>query len=114
MPHETFTAPKPVTNGTGYTNKIRANVNEFGDGYAQVIRTGINTHEQEVTLTWAWLSAADADAIEAFLLARNGESFSYTLPSENTAKLWRCLEWTTHYVEKGGRSITAKFKRTYS
>lgn len=105
--YNTFTPPKGPFIGTSRKEKIRTKSNDFGDGYAQCIADGLNTHEQELSLEWDYLTATDADTIEAFFVDQNATPFLYTLPGESAAKKWRCVEWSSTYQQLGGRSITA-------
>ena len=114
MPYNTFSPSKGPSIGTSHTNKIRTITNEFGDGYAQEIADGLNTHQQEVSLQWNYLLGTVAASIENFFVAQNGTPFFYTLPGEQAAKTWRCVEWTNSYQELGGRSISATFKRVFA
>lgn len=97
---ETFTpayAPSPQSTSRADTPRVlRA---EFGDGYSQRARDGLNFSRRTVTLQWDALAAADADTIEAFFAERGGtEAFYYTLPLEATAYLWTAGEVRRGYV----------------
>ena len=111
--YNAFNPQKGPSIGSSRSNKIRVKTNDFGDGYSQVIPDGINTHQQEISIKWDYLSESNADAIENFFIDQNGSPFLYTLPGESTVKKWRCIEWLSSYQEKGGRSITATFTRMY-
>lgn len=72
----------------GYQKETRFNVRktQFGDGYEQRVRFGINTTVESYSLTFENRSNTEADAIEAFLDARGGtESFDWTPPTGSTS-----------------------------
>jgi len=88
---------------------------QFGDGYEQRLRFGLNQNPKEWSLTWNNITEANADTIETFLNARadDGESFDWTPPDESTAYKWVCESWqkTIHYV--GRATITATFRQVF-
>lgn len=87
---------------------------KFGDGYEQRQAFGINNVKKMWSLTFSYRENSEADAIEAFLVARNAvESFTWTEPYGSTAELWVCREWT-RTIEKATRStITATFEQVF-
>ena len=65
----------------------------FGDGYEQRVADGINTQPAHWSLEFDGRSKTEADAIEAFLLARAGaESFDWVAP-DGVAGRYLCREW---------------------
>lgn len=81
----------PQTASKQTTPRVRAAT--FGDGYQQRVGDGINVMPAEWTLTFS-RTAADINAIEAFLVARAGaESFDWTPPGEASAIRAVCAEW---------------------
>lgn len=85
----------------------------FGDGYEQRVASGINTRPATWSLTFSRI-AADINAIEAFLIARNGtESFDWTDP-DGTAIKATCAGWTrTPNAGMASGMISATFKQVY-
>lgn len=86
----------------------------FGDGYEQRQAFGINTQMTTWTLTFKMRENSEADAIEAFLIARGAvEAFDWTEPYGSTAERWVCREWT-RTVEKATRStISCTFEKVF-
>lgn len=59
----------------------KVNKVEFGDGYSQRSRDGINHDLEKVTVKWEGLSAAEFQPIWDFFEDRGGdEAFSYAIP----------------------------------
>ena len=83
---------------------------QMGDGYAQVLRFGLNQNPKSWKLKWE-VSDTDADTIEAFLDARaaDGETFDWTAPNESTAYKWRCFKWSRGLTFFNRSSISASF-----
>lgn len=108
----TFPAIAP-TYGAQKTSQPRVRNVQFGDGYSQRLRYGLNTNPKSWSLTWE-VSETDADTIESFLDARAGaESFSWTPPGgENNAK-WICSQWTKTIPYLNRATITATFTQVY-
>lgn len=104
----TFPSIQP-TYGASKTSRPRVLNVQFGDGYSQRVRFGLNTDLKSWNLTWN-VSETDADTIESFLEARAGvESFEWTPLDTSTAYRWICQEWskTIPYVNRA--TITATF-----
>ena len=104
----TFPSIQP-TYGASKTSRPRVLNVQFGDGYSQRVRFGLNTDLKTWNLAWN-VSETDADTIESFLEARAGvESFEWTPLDTSTAYRWICQEWskTIPYVNRA--TITATF-----
>jgi phage-related protein len=85
---------------------------QFGDGYEQRAGDGINSTARTWLLTFKRLKA-DADAIDAFLSARNGvELFDWT-PPYGAAGKWLCREWTRATPAMVIQEITATFEEKF-
>lgn len=93
--------------------KPRIRKAQFGDGYTQAVRYGINSLDEQWNLTFSKRSLAEADAIEAFFDASSYvEPFDWTPPGES-AKRYRVSEWTRTNSSAGLFDLTAKFDRVY-
>ena len=104
----TFPSIQP-TYGASKTSRPRVLNVQFGDGYSQRVRFGLNTDLKTWNLTWN-VSETDADTIESFLEARAGvENFEWTPLDTTTSYRWICQEWskTIPYVNRA--TITATF-----
>lgn len=102
----TFTPPiVPSVSGTTQAKTPRVRRADFGDGYSQRGRDGLNYVKRTVTLTWESLSAADAATLDTFFDGVAGaDAFAYTLPLESTE-----YKWTNGAVKKtylGGERVT--------
>lgn len=113
---------------------------QFGDGYEQRLRYGLNQNPKVWSLTWNNITEADADTIEAFLDARadDGESFEWPPPDgaaaeyllledggylllEDGGKIiqgaiintWVCEEWNKSIPYTGRAVITATFRQVF-
>lgn len=86
----------------------------FGDGYAQVSGDGLNAVADSITLSWSFLSRAEADAIDAFFADRAGrEAFWWQSPYEARPQKWRCTEWSRSRVSGAYDSMTATFTEVF-
>lgn len=66
---------------------------DFGDGYVQRVADGLNNLLTKLSLSFAMRTAAECDAIEAFLKNENGvTSFYFTMPG-GTQKKYICSQW---------------------
>lgn len=63
---------------------------DFGDGYSQVTRDGLNHIRRVVSLRWDVLTEAQADTIENWILGKGGDTpFLYALRGD-AARQWTC------------------------
>lgn len=94
-------------------------VAQFGDGYAQRRPAGINTQNRDWSLAMQSVLPNDAEAILAFLEARNGvDVFNWTPPGSTSAQNVICPSWSFSYADiaAGGvrlGTITMKFQQVH-
>jgi phage-related protein len=88
---------------------------QFGDGYEQRLRFGLNQNPKVWSLTWNNITETDADTIETFLDARadDGASFDWTPPAESIAYKWVCEEWNKTIPYNNRAIITATFRQVF-
>lgn len=97
--------------GAKRTVKPRILAARFGDGYEQRVGDGINTRLSIWELSFPGLSRADADDVDAFLVARNGvESFDWVDPAGVSGK-YLCREWESTELGAGRININATFEQ---
>ena len=105
----TFPAVTPTYGGI---KQSRPNLKQiqFGDGYSQVFKFGLNQNPKQWRLRWE-VSESDADTIETFLDARaaDGATFDWTPLGSSTSYKWRCFNWTKSIPYKNRASIQAVF-----
>jgi phage-related protein len=95
--------------GASKASKPRVKVITFGDGYEQRLAYGINTNPQEWNLTFSNRNDSEAQAIDAFLTARNAvESFSWT-PYGESPRNFVCREWSKVLNGYNRNTIEATF-----
>ena len=87
---------------------------QYGDGYQQRIRYGLNTNPKSWDLKWTAKSNADADAIEAFFDARAGvEAFDWTPPAGGNSGKYLCPNWNRELQYANINIITATFIQVF-
>ncbi len=110
-----FDPPLEPSPGTGRKTNYRLLKAEFGEGYTQTARAGINHRRRELTLSWATLTDDQAWDIACFLDGRGGDqSFLYTPPRESVPVKWTCEEWADTVNDNGTRRITATFVQSFT
>lgn len=105
----TFPAITPQYGASKLSNPRVSQV-QFGDGYAQVIRYGLNQNPKEWSLQWE-VSETDADTIETFLDARaaDGATFDWSPPEDSNTYKWRCFSWSKSIPYTNRARIQAVF-----
>ena len=95
------------------SSKPRVRKTQFGDGYRQSIRFGLNTDPKEWTLQFSNRTDSERDQITAFLDARGGvESFDWTSP-RNIAGKYVCEEWQVTLSNCNNNQIQATFRQVF-
>lgn len=100
----------------GFTTETapRVRTAKFGDGYSQRVADGINNLDQTWNLTFNSRSLEDADAIEAFLVSKEGAiSFTWTPPGTVTEYWVICPKWSLVYESEFSRNISVSFEKVY-
>ncbi len=86
----------------------------FGDGYEQRYNDGLNPIRQVWTLSFVNRDLAEAAAIDAFLIARNGvEAFDWTPPRAVAAGKYVCKQWQRIPTAGPYDTITAVFTQVF-
>lgn len=89
-------------------------VAEFGDGYAQRARNGMNHDPSALDLRWDNISVAEGAVIWAFLKARGGdEAFFYDPPFLETGKKWTCPTYKRSFTDPDTMNIVVSFKECF-
>jgi phage-related protein len=109
----TFPAITP-SYGAQKTSQPKVRNVQFGDGYSQRLRYGLNQDPKQWDLTWQNITEANADTIETFLEARAGaEAFDWTPPDSATAYKWICQQWSKTIPYLNRATITATFVQVF-
>ena len=88
---------------------------QFGDGYEQRLKFGLNQNPKTWSITWANRTNAEAAQIETFLDLRadDSEAFYWTPPDGATAYKWVCEKWNKTMATYNRNTITATFRQVY-
>lgn len=86
---------------------------QFGDGYSQRLRYGLNTDAKVWNLRFEIRTDSETTTITDFLEARAGaESFDWTPPRGDAGK-YICTDWSVDMVNYNNNSITATFVQVF-
>ena len=100
--------------GASKAHKPKVTTVQFGDGYSQRLRVGINQDPQEWRLSWNNILESDSDTIEDFLIARAGsEYFDWSPPDTATSYKWICQSWNKTISYSGRATINATFTQVF-
>ena len=105
--------------GLSTTNTPRVHIAKFGDGYEQRVQDGINSLEQEFSLSFATRPKAEIDDLVAFFESLGGVSkFRFDLEDSNAGSSTEtikcvCDKWDQTWAYENFYSLTATFKRVY-
>jgi len=112
MALNTFTPPVGPSSGTKTKPEIKLKEAQFGDGYTQTTRDGLNHLRKVVTLQWDILLEAQGDAIENFFDAQGGDTpFYYTIRGDISRK-WTCKDYDRTHGEVN--KVTATLREDFS
>ena len=96
-----------------FTVQPNVRVTKYDDGYEQRQANGLNTQPKQWSLRFSLRTDAEADAVEAFLVARGGvESFNWTDINGVTGK-YVCRSWSRTKERFNLNTIECKFEQVY-
>lgn len=110
---DTFSPALAPSMGSDASFMARTIKNNFGDGYRQTLKDGLNAVAASFPATWNSLLPAQADYICQFLEAHVGKPFLYTLPRETTPRVWDCEKWTRSWTAGNIDKVTAQFEQRF-
>jgi len=91
----------------------RVRTTQFGDGYSQRLRYGLNTDPKTWRLTFLNRTDAERENIVTFLEARAGaESFDWTPPRGSAGK-YICQQWAMDMLNCNNNTVTATFVEVF-
>ena len=96
---DTF-APSVDPSQSGSSKSTSANVNtaQFGDGYSQRARNGLNSIVRTLSLSWEYLTFDQAQELDAFFESHGGDqAFLYRVEGDDTQRMWTCNSWKNGY-----------------
>ena len=87
---------------------------QYGDGYSQVLRYGLNQNPKKWNVRFV-VSETDADTIETFLNARadDGDTFDWQPPGETATYKWRCFKWNKQLTYRNRATIKATYTQYF-
>lgn len=112
----TFMPPDsaPLDPGAKRSNKPKVLVAEFGDGFSQRARDGINHNPWSRSFSWTNLTKEEKDYIDQFFEDRGGvESFYYQKHDEAAPRVYICTDWDVVDVAYDIYTVSANFKQVY-
>lgn len=117
----TTTSSTSVVPDKGLNRNITPNVivSQFGDGYQQRVANGINSINENYTLSFSNRPKVEIDAIVSTLNTRKGvTAFNFTLDDEqasgNTVTIKViCQKWSVVYAHNNNYTLNATLKRVY-
>ena len=102
----------PSPEGTSEDTATIVRNAQFGDGYSQRVKDGINSTRRTWTVNFA-LPKASMNAIDAFLRARAGtEAFTWTPPYGGVGQ-WTCEGWRKAPAGNLEYTLSATFKEEF-
>lgn len=115
MALQVFNPPVAPSPGTEDKPKFKLLKAEFGDGYTQIARDGVNHIRRVLALSWEVLTPTQANAIVDFMLAQGGDTpFWYTPSDETTPVKWTCADPSMKRGEGGMRSVSLTLEQSFN
>jgi phage-related protein len=115
MPFDVFAPPVgPVVDGAPRKKTIRLREAKYGDGYAQRTPDGMNYIEAKVSITWPFITVAQAQQIEDFITGHAGVPFLYRVPGETAQLQWICKTWARTLAGNYREAVTMDLEQDFS
>ncbi len=90
---------------------------QYGDGYQQRLKFGLNQNPKVWNLRWNNISESDADTLEEFFNARADDcaSFDWEPLDESAGTIYKFVvfNWSKNINAKGRASIQATFRQVF-
>ena len=94
--------------------KPRTLTAQFGDGYMQRARDGINTITETWSLSWKNRKQADGDKLVDFFESTGGiQAMTWTPPNATETIKVIVNSWSVSYPQLGVLTVQAKFTRVH-
>ncbi len=104
----------PSQNSTSKSTSASVNKAQFGDGYSQRARDGLNSISRSVTLGWEYLTYDQASDLDDFFDAHGGdEAFLYQLSGDSVQRMWTCASWKNGYAGGVAGSYSANLTEVF-
>lgn len=88
----------PSQSGSSKSTNANVNVSQFGDGYSQRARNGLNSISRSLSLNWEYLTIEQAQALDSFFESQGGDkAFLYQLSGDPIERMWTCNSWKNGY-----------------
>lgn len=105
----TYTADYSATEDS----QPRVKTVQYGDGYSQRLKYGLNTDPKSWKLTFAYRTNTERDNIVGFFEQRGGaESFDWTPPRGSAGK-YICSSWSVELNAYNQNTINATFVQVF-
>jgi phage-related protein len=112
MALDTFNPPVRPSPSPENSPEFRVLEAEFGDGYTQATRDGLNHIRDVVSLRWDTLTPDQANTIETFLRDKGGDTpFLFTL-ADDVERQWKCKKYSR--TRSNPATISAEFREDFS
>jgi len=111
------TLPATPSPDVGITRTVSYNTLEaqFGDGYSQRAKIGINNKPMKMSLKWSNINETEKDTLETFFDAHDGgEAFLYTPPDQDASSKWIVDgEYSVVYVAYQVYNVSVSIKEVF-
>lgn len=104
----------PSQSGSSKATTAAVNTAQFGDGYSQRARDGINSISRSISLSWEYLTTAQASALDDFFVSHGGDdAFLYQIDGDSVQRTWVCSSWKNGYEYGIAGTFSATFQEVF-
>lgn len=104
----------PSLSGTSKSTTAAVKTAQFGDGYSQRAKDGLNSISRQLSLTWENLTFDQASDLDDFFTDHGGdEAFLYQISGDDTQRMWTCASWRNGYEGGVSGSYSATFQEAF-
>jgi phage-related protein len=108
---DVFPMPYGPDFDTGVTPTVRVLESDFGDGYGQKVKDGLNSIKDTWDLSWSNLTPTEGQTAYNFLRAAAGATSFLWMPAfETTYRIWTCKVFKLVPNDPLAMTLTAKFE----
>jgi phage-related protein len=111
----TLPEPRRPDESSSKTIEPRVNRTEFGDGYSERSRAGINNISETWEGTWSVMTSDQASSLDDFFRMQGGvDWFWWLAPGDKVSKKWTCGHWQRSFgAPVNNEQVQATFRLEY-
>jgi phage-related protein len=103
-----------ISNQYSSSNELKIREVQFGDGYKQISKVGINPRMTDISLSFVALSNTDKDTLTSFLDTQTGDLIGFTPFGQATQYSYYCKNYSVNLLSGNRWTLNCTLTQFYS